>query len=411
MSKWKWLLRQFSKKLWLRATIYCFGGVVTAFLAPFISPFVPEEFSYQLESDAVYDILNIMANSMLVVTTFSLSVMVAANTAVNSNATPRAARLILEDSTAQNALAVFIGSFLFSLVGIIALKMSVYGASGRVILLAVTVVVIISMITVLLRWINYLSKIGRVTDTINMVENATEKAIARWIKRPHLGANKLVDYKPKKSHSAIRHSKIGYIQNIDIESISQVSDDFGVKIYLQVLPGKFNDSITDLIFTSKKLDEKAVKKLQNAISIGSERDFGQDPRFGMIVLSEIGSRALSPGINDPGSAIDIIGTAVSLLRPWIEKLPLEVEVKYKNIYAPDLRMKDIFQDVFNPIARDGAGFTEVGVRLQKALKALSEGSENEVQDLAKSVSGIAMKRANSALEIKEDKEFLKRYIL
>ena len=41
--------------------------------------------------------------------------------------TPRATRLVVEDVTTQNVLATFIGSFLFSLVGIIALNMGAYG--------------------------------------------------------------------------------------------------------------------------------------------------------------------------------------------------------------------------------------------------------------------------------------------
>ena len=34
--------------------------------------------------------------------------------------------------------------------------------------------------------------------------------------------------------------------------------------------------------------------------IGGSRVFDQDPRFGLLVLSEIASRALSPAVNDPG---------------------------------------------------------------------------------------------------------------
>jgi uncharacterized membrane protein len=36
------------------------------------------------------------------------------------------------------------------------------------------------------------------------------------------------------------------------------------------------------------------------------------PRFGLITLSEIASRALSPAVNDPGTAIQIISSHVRL---------------------------------------------------------------------------------------------------
>jgi len=61
---------------------------------------------------------------------FSVSTMVAAYGAATSNVTPRATRLLMEDNTSQNVLGTFIGSFLFSLVGIIALGTGLYGAAG-----------------------------------------------------------------------------------------------------------------------------------------------------------------------------------------------------------------------------------------------------------------------------------------
>lgn len=81
-------------------------------------------------AEAVDSILQIIANSMLAITVFSLSTMVAAYAKASAGATPRATELLLQDNTAQNALSTFIGAFLYSLVGIIALYMGVYGESG-----------------------------------------------------------------------------------------------------------------------------------------------------------------------------------------------------------------------------------------------------------------------------------------
>lgn len=113
-------------------------------------------------AEAVDNILNILASSMLAVTTFSLSIMVAAYGSATTNVTPRATRLVVEDVTTQNVLATFIGSFLFSLVGIVALNMGAYGERGRVILFIVTLVVIALIIFTLLRWIQHLTSLGRV---------------------------------------------------------------------------------------------------------------------------------------------------------------------------------------------------------------------------------------------------------
>jgi hypothetical protein len=81
----------------------------------------------------------LLASSLLAVTVFSLSTMVAAYSAATNNVTPRGTKLLMEDNTSQNVLGTFIGAFLFSLVGIVALSTGLYGTQGRAILLVVTI--------------------------------------------------------------------------------------------------------------------------------------------------------------------------------------------------------------------------------------------------------------------------------
>lgn len=137
ISRWKWMLKQTFKKLWFRATLFAIVAIITALLSILFKSMIPESVSVKVGAEAVDNILNILASSMLAVTTFSLSIMVTAYGSATTNVTPRATRLVVEDVTTQNVLATFIGSFLFSLVGIIALNMGAYGERGRVILFIV----------------------------------------------------------------------------------------------------------------------------------------------------------------------------------------------------------------------------------------------------------------------------------
>jgi uncharacterized membrane protein len=89
MSKWQWLWNQLSRRLWLRSTLFCMLGVLAAFLAWAAEGVIPESLAEDYGSPAVDGLLSILANSMLVVTTFSLSTMVAAYAAATSGATPR----------------------------------------------------------------------------------------------------------------------------------------------------------------------------------------------------------------------------------------------------------------------------------------------------------------------------------
>lgn len=61
----------------------------------------------------------------------------------------------------------------------------------------------------------------------------------------------------------------------------------------------------------------AVSPIGKAFFIDHDRTYDEDPRFGPIALSEIAGRALSPAVNDPGTAIGTIGTFVRLFALWI----------------------------------------------------------------------------------------------
>jgi uncharacterized membrane protein len=53
-------------------------------------------------------------------------------------------------------------------------------------------------------------------------------------------------------------------------------------------------------------------RLRTAFTLGDMRYFEEDPRFGLITLSEIASRALSPAVNDPGTTNSNNGCHVRL---------------------------------------------------------------------------------------------------
>jgi uncharacterized membrane protein len=65
-------------------------------------------------------------------------------------------------------------------------------------------------------------------------------------------------------------------------------------------------------------------------------------------------------------------------------------------------MRDMFDDAFTAIGRDGAGAVEIGVRLQKALRALASLGNPEMRDAAQHHSDLALERAHAALDADED---------
>lgn len=89
-------------------------------------------------------------------------------------------------------------------------------------------------------------------------------------------------------------------------------------------------------------------------------------------MAEIASRALSPAVNDNGTAIDVLGRSVRALSLWGDLLSEPpTKTRYPRLFVPALSCQDLFDDVFLPIAHDGAAQLQIQIRLQKALLALS----------------------------------------
>lgn len=402
-SKWRWWLGRLVRRIWFRATLFSIAGVLTALLAVALSPYIPAELPTKIGADAVDKILGIIASSMLTVTTFSLSTMVSAYSAATTNVTPRATTLVMEDSTTQNVLATFVGSFLFSLVGIIALTTGAYGDRGRVILFVVTLGVIVLIIVTLLRWIDHLSRLGRVTETTERVERATVEALRAWIEMPHLGGNRLSEHgtRTREPNTPIYQTSVGYVQHVDAGVISAIAEEYDVDVAIVAIAGKLVAPKTPLAWVTGKVPEEARQQLAAAFTVGDVRSFDQDPRFGAAVLSEIASRALSPAVNDPGTAIDVISRAARVLAVLDGKSETK-DVEYPKLFVAPVTVEDLFDDLFLPIARDGAALVEVSLRLQKTLAILAQFNNPEFRIAVLEHSAVALKRCEASEMIEDD---------
>lgn len=416
IARWQWLLTQMTKRLWFRAGLFSLLGILTALTAVIFKGYIPIELPGQIGADAVDTILSIIASSMLAVTTFSLSTMVTAYGAASTETTPRATTLVMEDTTTQNALATFIGSFLFSLVGIITLSTGAYGAQGRVILFAVTIAVVILIVYTLLRWIDHLSTLGRVGETIDRVEAATIKALIARRRLPYLGGCAYADrLKLDLPGCKILSREVGYVQHIDVHALEAFAQKHAVLVYLEILPGSFvneGELLAQVVTAdADRIDEAHAKRILSAVTIGTRRTFEHDPRFGLSVLSEVASRALSPAVNDPGTAIDIIGRGVRAFNAQAKPLdPGKPQTVCRCVHLRGLSMEDMFDDFFSPIARDGAGLIEVNIRLIKALSSLAQSNRDLYGDVCASHLGIVQERAEAALSLKADRARLKACI-
>lgn len=394
-----------SRQVWVRAALFALLAVLFALLAGVIGRAFPFDLTIDLGQNSVGSILQIIATSMLTATTFSVTAMVTAYSSASTSATPRATRLLVADPTSQNALATFVGAFVFALVGIIALSTGYYGDEGRTILFVGTLVVVAIIVVTLLRWIAHLAQFGRMADVIDRVEDAACETVTAFASSPALGAQ---PYETVPAGARLVWAdQTGYVGFVDLAPIERAAASADAQVYLGATPGTSADALHPLAYLVGGQDDDGLEgAVRRAVRVEHHRDFEQDPRLGVIALSEIASRALSPATNDPGTAIDVIAALQRVFAVTAEQAPSGDEsaedraaenVSFPHVHVRPPQIDDLVTDAFRPIARDGAGIVEVQIRLQKCLAALAAGDPQRRAVYAEA-SADALRRSREALD-------------
>lgn len=402
------LYKRLSEKLWIRPLLFSLLAVLATVGAAMTDSLVIGRLVPRIDQEIVEKLLSIIAASMLGVATFAVGSMVAAYSSVSSSATPRAFALVVADDVSKTALSTFIAAFIFSVIALVAIKSGAYGRAGLFSIFAMTTAILAWVVFTFVRWVDQIARLGRVGTTIERVEKAAESAIELRRRSPNLGALPAAD--DGDPGEPLPSGTIGYVQHIDVDALQKCAEKNDLVITVGALQGTFVGPGRALAYVRqgpaapREWDRSIVGK---AFFMARNRSFDEDPRFGLVALSEIAARALSPAINDPGTAINIIGAFVRLLDLWVSQ-PKEPddrpEVTFDRVRVPSLRLQDMFDDAFTAIARDGAGEIEVVIRLQKAFISLSTIDHAELRRAASLHSKRALARSLLALKLPDDIE-------
>jgi len=368
MSQWAWIVRRIARQIWFRAAIISLLSVALAILAGIVTPYLPYRFDAEIGQRSVGTILQIMASSMLAVTTFSLTAMVSAYSSATQLATPRATQLMVSDPTSQNALSTFLGAFVFSMVGIVGLNTSAYGHDGRIILFAATMLIILLVVGTLLRWIGHITAFGRMADVIDRVEEAATEAMKGFAAHPHLGGRAAVAIPA--DADAVTAPRTGYVTHVDVAALAAIADRCALTVYVDVLPGVIVHPARTLLHVAGSADAAARSALVKAFTIERHRSFDQDPRLGLIALSEIASRALAPATNDPGTGIEVLNALLRVFLTLADPPKAAGDRTGGRVHIGQPSIDDMLTDAFGPILREGGKEVEVSLRLTNTLAAM-----------------------------------------
>ncbi|MBT8266653.1 MAG: DUF2254 domain-containing protein, partial [Bacteroidia bacterium] len=179
------------EQLWFRPFMFCVFSVAGALIAHQADGIGINDIVPNIDNESIRSLLDTISASMLVISIFAVASMLSAFSSASSTATPRSFKIVVTDDVSQNALSIFIGAFIFSIVATIALDNGYYEKAGRFILFLFTLILFAIVILTFLRWVDRISRLGRLEHTINQVEAVVAKSLSVYIKNPSLKALKI----------------------------------------------------------------------------------------------------------------------------------------------------------------------------------------------------------------------------
>ncbi|WP_349537135.1 DUF2254 domain-containing protein [Sagittula sp. NFXS13] len=407
------VLRGYSRILWVRVAIFGMLAVLSIPLSQVIEALLPQKMQGWVAGGSVDRLLDIIASAMLTVTTFSLTVMVSTNQATASQFTPRLQQLIRQDAVTQNTLATFIGSYVYALVAIVLREVSYISDEKALVMFVLTVAMLALIVWSLIRWMQHLQSLGSLINSARQLETMTARQFAQRLETPCLGAKPLTGDVPKDG-LVIATPKTGYVQIIHPEPLQELAEELDCEIYLLQEIGDFvflHSPVAKVCGLDKDPDDETRTRLKDAVHanviLGDERTYDQDPRFGLMTMCQIASKALSPGINDPGTAIDIINRCGSILSGYRDETEGDGKPRHPRLHARPLDAAALVGDAFDAIARDGASIREVQERLQKVLGGLKRHPDPELCAAADERGQEYLERALESLNWGTDRRRLK----
>lgn len=265
------------------------------------------------------DLLGAIAGSMLTVASTTFSITIAVLALASSTYGPRLVRNFMADRGNQFVLGIFVATFLYSLMVLRSIRVPDDGSSGDYFVphLAVNVAVLLAVLSIgmLVYFIHHISDSVQVWTLSEEVRADLLSAVDRLY--PDVGAD--VDGKegtsvpsagrpPVGEGTVLTSLESGYVLGIDAHSIMAVAVERGLCVELAIHPGEYvtEGTILAVMRPADEVEENGCASLRQAIRVGRARTPEEDVGFPALLLEEMAVRALSPGTNDPYTAINAL---------------------------------------------------------------------------------------------------------
>ena len=311
-------------------------------------------------------VLSVIAGSMITVTGVVFSITIVALTLASSQFGPRLLRNFLRDRGNQLVLGTFVATFLYSLLVLRAVDSESvpYVATGVAVGLA------IASLFVLIYFVHHAASSIQASAVINAVANEIDEEFedlfpSRLGEAPEEEVAVPGDGELMGDGRDVHASRSGYVRVVGSDGLIGTAREHDFRVRLVRRPGDFvaEGDVLARVSPADRCDDAAAEIVCQSFVIGSERSGVQDLTFLTGQLTEMAVRALSPGVNDPGTAIACVHRLAGVIGRLSERaLPSAVrcdEDGTPRVVADPITFDQLVGACIDPIRRYGAGSASV----------------------------------------------------
>ncbi len=309
------------------------AGVVLAVIAGVLLPELDERIDDDLSpvvttylfgggAAAARAVLEAIAGSLITVTSLTFSLTVVTLQLASSQFSPRLLRTFSSDRFVQATLALFLGTFTYALTVLRTVRTPDDGQDLFVPQMAVTLAYLLSLASVLglVLFLAHLAREIRVETMLVNVHQDASDTVRRVLNGDDPGAAQAPPVPPEGA-APIPAASSGFLVAVDEGELKAAALEADAVLMIERPPGSSLVAGTPMgiawSVNGTPFDPDSLTRLReragNAVHTGNERTAAQDVGFGLRQLTDVAIKALSPGINDPTTAIHALGHSSALL--------------------------------------------------------------------------------------------------
>lgn len=381
---------------------------------------------YTGSTDGARAMLAAIGGSTITVAGTVFSITIVALQLAASNFGPRLLRNFMKDVSNQVVLGTFIGTFIYCLLVLRTVRGDGDDYNSFIPQLSVTVALALAIISIslLIYFIHHASTIIQASHIISEVsaelDRATDRLFPEKIGRGLSQSGRQVAEIPANFDEdayPIKATKSGYLQVIDDEKLMQITSEQELIVRLEFRPGKFivKGSELMMVYPGGRVNQKLTKKFRDVFILGTERTEQQDIEFPIHQLVEVALRAISPGINDPFTAIrciDRLSAGLSYLAGRNFPSPYRYDRLDKlRIITQPVTFVGLINAAFNQIRQYSNSDVAVTIRLLEAISTIARYTQNpkDREALRRHAEMIQRDSNNAVSEEWDKKDIEKQY--